>query len=460
MRYFIRRTGVRAAPLLALASFVIVVGILGAASACAPDAPFPTAPRVTVPNRPHTSVVVTNVAVLPTLNGFSVDAYDINDAGQVVGVVGTALPGGIGHAFRWTPPDGIQDLGTLGAGSSRATAINERGYVVGLSELPGGGEHAFLWTPLGGMQDLGTLGGPVSWATGINDGGAVVGFSDTPGDVARHAFLWTPSHGMQDLGTPGGSTSRAAAINNAGQVVGGGFVASGHERAFLWTESGGMKDLGHLGGFFSRATAINESGEVVGISSGPGGTDIHAFLWTAAEGMRDLGILPGGTFSQANDINDLGQIVGFGDGSPQPSSLAFAWTPVDGMVNLYPVTQMVNAWAINNHGQVVGHNRIATLQFIRPNVAPVANAGGPYTGAKKKPLTFDGRGSTDPDGDVLAYTWDFGDGTPTVDGATPTHEYNSWGTYTVTVTVTDGGGLSSTRTTTATIAPPGHLKSE
>jgi hypothetical protein len=54
---------------------------------------------------------------------------------------------------------------------------------------------------------------------------------------------------------------------------------------------------------------------------------------------------------------------------------------------------MNGAVRINNRQQVVGGNRVATLQ-LAPNNAPVANAGGPYSGAKKKPVEFDGRRST------------------------------------------------------------------
>ncbi|MFJ2543459.1 PKD domain-containing protein [Microbacterium sp. NPDC087589] len=58
-------------------------------------------------------------------------------------------------------------------------------------------------------------------------------------------------------------------------------------------------------------------------------------------------------------------------------------------------------------------------------------------------LTADGTSSTDPDGTIDSYAWDFGDG-ETGTGATATHTYASVGTYTVTLTVTDNRGGTST----------------
>jgi len=74
----------------------------------------------------------------------------------------------------------------------------------------------------------------------------------------------------------------------------------------------------------------------------------------------------------------------------------------------------------------------------RANGAPVAVPGGPYSGQEGASLAFDGRGSSDPDGDVLSYSWDFGDGTPLGVGATPIHSYADNGTYLVRLSVSDG----------------------
>ncbi len=96
----------------------------------------------------------------------------------------------------------------------------------------------------------------------------------------------------------------------------------------------------------------------------------------------------------------------------------------------------------------------ATALFSLPtSQPPVANPGGPYSGTVGQPVSFDGSASSDPNGSPLTFSWDFGDGTSPGSGPTPMHTYGSKGTFTVTLTVTDGLGLSNMATTTATISP-------
>jgi subtilisin family serine protease len=93
-------------------------------------------------------------------------------------------------------------------------------------------------------------------------------------------------------------------------------------------------------------------------------------------------------------------------------------------------------------------NRLLYSRLL--NQPPVANAGGPYAGDEGAAVTFDGTGSSDPDGDDLSYAWSFGDGA-TGTGPTPSHTYLDDGEYTVTLTVSDGSLLHSS-TATAVIA--------
>ena len=91
----------------------------------------------------------------------------------------------------------LRDLGTLGGADSYATAIGERGQVVGSSATASatctgrGPCHAFFWSA-GVMHDLGTLGGSFSSALALNQRGQVVGWSEIGGLFESvHATVWT-----------------------------------------------------------------------------------------------------------------------------------------------------------------------------------------------------------------------------------------------------------------------------
>ncbi len=67
--------------------------------------------------------------------------------------------------------------------------------------------------------------------------------------------------------------------------------------------------------------------------------------------------------------------------------------------------------------------------------------------------SFDGTGSTDSDGTVSSYEWDFGDGA-TDAGATVTHSYAEAGTFTVTLTVTDNDGTGASSDQSVSVTAP------
>ena len=76
--------------------------------------------------------------------------------------------------------------------------------------------------------------------------------------------------------------------------------------------------------------------------------------------------------------------------------------------------------------------------------APVAIAAAPGYSPDYAPLYvgFDGSGSTDADGNIVTWSWNFGDGS-SADINSPDHTFLTPGTYTVTLTVTDNDGLSN-----------------
>jgi probable HAF family extracellular repeat protein len=226
------------------------------------------------------------MTLLPTLGGNQGFATGVNDWGQVVGWAETPVHDPTCNdpqvlqfrAVLWEPKAGRKrELPPLhGDSTSAATAINERGQVVGISgdcDIAVGrfsARHAVLWEH-GRVTELPNLGG-TSWHTpmAINKQGDIVGFSNPPdngdGTFLAHAFLWTRQGGIQDLKTlPGDATSQAMGINSRGQVVG---VSSGSvNRAFLW-QDGVLMNLNDLKGDFPdslvSAQDINEVGQITG----------------------------------------------------------------------------------------------------------------------------------------------------------------------------------------------------
>ena len=89
------------------------------------------------------------------------------------------------------------------------------------------------------------------------------------------------------------------------------------------------------------------------------------------------------------------------------------------------------------------------------NQAPTANANGPYIGTPGVAINFSSAGSSDPDGRIVSYAWNFGDGS-TSSAANPSHAYAAVGSYVVTLTVTDNDGASGSDSTSVTISntPP------
>jgi len=71
-------------------------------------------------------------------------------------------------------------------------------------------------------------------------------------------------------------------------------------------------------------------------------------------------------------------------------------------------------------------------------------------------VTFNASESFDPDGYIVSYSWDFGDGSPIVTESDPitTHIYAAFGNYTVTLTVTDDESLTDEATSTVSVIQP------
>lgn len=211
------------------------------------------------------------LALLPLLGGKDSGASAINERGQIVGYAETRFPDAAGydtsHAVMWEKGH-IRDLKVPAKNQSDALGINNKGEVVcmavntGLPILNGADtatNKCFLWRN-GNLADVGEA-GVHTVPRGVNDSGTIVA------DVSNNIFLWRDGSRQNIQTPPGTDVCFTSAINNAGQCVGS-IRAKGRVFAFVY-RNGQLYDLNALtpgsGWNLYRANDINERGQIVGM---------------------------------------------------------------------------------------------------------------------------------------------------------------------------------------------------
>ena len=145
---------------------------------------------------------------------------------------------------------------------------------------------------------------------------------------------------------------------------------------------------------------------------GNGGAE-DTFAWDFGDGATGTGRDPTHVYAEAGTFT-VTLIVADGDGTSDP------------------ITAEVT----------VGPNAPPSAAFNVDPASPLAGELATFTGG------------SDPDGDPLTRSWDFGDGT-TDSGSAPSHAYASAGDYLVVLTATDSHGASATTFQTVTVRAPG-----
>jgi PKD repeat protein len=137
---------------------------------------------------------------------------------------------------------------------------------------------------------------------------------------------------------------------------------------------------------------------------------------------------------------------GTGSSDPDGTIASYAWDFGDGTTGSGPKpshvyrkagSYLVHLTVSDDSGTIRSSARDTMHVLI--NQAPVADAGPDQLAAPGQELTFDGSASQDPDGDIAAWSWSFGDGT-SADGQRVRHAYARSGIYQVQLTVHDNTG--------------------
>jgi PKD repeat protein len=115
--------------------------------------------------------------------------------------------------------------------------------------------------------------------------------------------------------------------------------------------------------------------------------------------------------------------------------------------NTYSATLTVT----DNEG-LVGSTNVTITVAAPANLAPIAVASANVTtGPAPLAINFSSTGSSDPDGQIAAYRWDFGDGTSATT-ASPAKTYSAPGNYVARLTVTDDRGATGTATVNVSVS--------
>ncbi len=174
---------------------------------------------------------------------------------------------------------------------------------------------------------------------------------------------------------------------------------------------------------------------------------------TPANGPAPLEVTVNAACSDGGGNNITSYRWDFGDGTILENGSA-SETHTYTTEGNYNITLTVTNESLNSdqssQGVFVG-NLDPTASFIYSPITPDVN----------EAVIFDASASSDDDGSIVRYDWDFGDGTQQNNGgATPSHTFSSGGTFQVSLTVTDNLGASKTLIVPITVIDPNNSASQ
>lgn len=420
--------------------------------------------------------------ILGSVASLSVNAYTLIDLGQNVApkainnhgvVVGSSNTDQYPTtAFSWTSGGSFV---YINSGTS-ANAVNDEGLIAG-STIDGAFIGNKQWSDYG--------------AFGINELGEVSGYKVGTNVLQPRSLPYNPAifngnkWGVYDIAQlyPRGTRKDVYAdrfilngINVNGFTVGYkyryGLAGSSSILIAPNTTVNDLSDVVYLPTYGGNAVDINDNNIIVGTTGN--NTRVIPAIYSQAykfdysiDSMTVLPVLAGGIHSHAYDVNENDEVVGYSESAT--GNHAVIWDETGVITDLHTMMSLEgwilsSATAINDNGAIAGTGTLYGVPhgFVLSNdtisgpppverQVPEAVASADVTSGKTPLLvTFDSSSSTDQDGTIVAYSWDFMDGSFSTE-ATPDHEFLSPGTYLVTLTVTDNQGETASDLVTITV---------
>jgi PKD repeat protein len=377
---------------------------------------------------------------------------------------------------------GSDPYGTNGTYSGTATTRNQAGVLPGTTDKAVKFNTALIGTGGGVVSSNTQVSNPTTYTeeiwfkTSTTKGGKLIGFGDAKTGLSnnydRHIYMqndgrivfgtWTGQANTITSPTPLNNNQwhQAVATQGAdglklyvdGQLVGTN-PATGAQAYNGYWRIGGDNTWGSSSPYFSGT--LDEAAVYPTVLSAQDVANHY--------GLATTGTLPNqspvASFTQTTSVLTV-NVDASASSDPDGTIASYAWDFGDGATgtgvtasHTYSGTGVyaVKLTVTDNQGATNTTTQNVSVTAPPPNQPPAAAF---TSSATFLNASFDGTASSDPDGTIASYAWDFGDGA-TGTGATATHTYAAAGTYTVKLTVTDDKGTPNSVTHDITVqAPP------
>lgn len=190
-------------------------------------------------------------------------------------------------------------------------------------------------------------------------------------------------------------------------------------------------------------------------------SDVDLFSFQSGDGLIEFSVF-GPSPSPSVDImlglyNGSGSLISYSDPTDLDATLSATVTTGTYYLSVEGVGAGTLSTGYPDYGSVGEYVLNGTLSAGGTVQPPVAMASAtPSTGVAPLTVNLSSLGSHDPDGTIVSYDWELGDGNSTM-SPNPTHVYTNPGTYEALLIVTDDDGLSANETVTIVATTPPNI---